>query len=117
MDDDISFSELVDRSLEVIHAFEKVEKRRWGVEGAMIEMQKQVGELAKYIMSQERYYLSARDDQPEYQSDKSKIADELSDILLMVIMIADHYKIDLAKEHMAQMDRAYNHPSMDIGKH
>ena len=45
-----------------------------------------------------------------------KIADELSDVLFMIIRIADHYKIDLEKEHLKQLDMALKHPLMKIKK-
>lgn len=110
------FQEVVDKSLEVIREFEEVEKKKWGVEGAMIELIKQVGELAKNIMMFEGYYMAGRDSLPEYQTSKDKIADELADILLMVIRIADCYVIDLEKEHMKQLDIALKHPLMKIKK-
>ena len=111
-----TFKQVVERSVEVIREFEKVEKRKWGIEGATIALQKQVGELAKQVMSFEGYYLPGRDDSPEYATSKDRIADELSDILFMVIRIADHYNIDLEKEHLKQMQLAMDHPHMKIKK-
>jgi len=64
----LSFQEVVDRTKALIRDFEKVEKRPWGVEGAMIELQKQVGELSKQVMTFEGYYIPYRDTQPEYQT-------------------------------------------------
>lgn len=43
------------------HRFEKIEGRPWGVEGATIELIKQVGELAKYVMVVENYYFPTRE--------------------------------------------------------
>jgi NTP pyrophosphatase (non-canonical NTP hydrolase) len=111
-----TFQEIVEKSLEVNRAFAEVEKRNWGVEGSMMELSKQVGELAKRIMSFEGYYMAGRDSVPEYQSSKEKIADELSDILFVVIKIADIYGIDLETEHLKQMEIALNHPFMKIKK-
>ena len=115
MDRKLTFQEVVDKSLEVIKEFEKVEKRKWGVEGAMMELSKQIGELSKNVMMFEGYYMAGRDSLPDYQTSKDKIADELSDILFMVIRIAEHYKIDLEKEHMNQLEIAMNHPLMKVG--
>ena len=114
MDEKWSFQEVVDKSLEVIREFEKVEKRKWGVEGAMMELAKQVGELSKNVMMFENYYMAGRDSLPEYATSKEKIADELSDILFTVIRIAEHYGVDLEKEHMNQLDIALNHPLMKV---
>ncbi len=116
MDKKLTFHEVVNESLKVIKEFEKVEKKKWGVEGSMIELQKQVGELARNIMMFEGYYMAGRDSLPEYQTSKEKIADELSDILFMVIRIAEHYGIDLEKEHLKQLDIALKHPLMKVKK-
>ena len=110
------FQEVVDKSLEVIKEFQKVEKKPWGVEGAVIELSKQVGELSKHIMMTEGYYMAGRDSLKEYETSKSHIGDELSDILFMTIRIADHYGIDLEKEHLNQLDIAMNHPLMKVKK-
>ena len=110
----ITFKEIIDESIAVIRAFEKVEKKPWGVEGATIELAKQVGELAKHIMMYEGYYLAGRDEVPEYRTSKNHIADELSDIFFMVIRIADYYGISLEEEHLKQLDIAMKHPHMKI---
>jgi len=116
MDKKLMFQEVIDKSLEVVKQFEKVEKKKWGIEGAMMELSKQVGELSKNIMMFEGYYMAGRDSLPEYQTSKDKIADELSDILFMVIRIAEHYGIDLEEEHMKQLDIALKHPLMKVKK-
>ncbi len=108
------FQEVIEKSLEVIKEFKKVEKRNWGIEGAMMELSKQVGELSKNVMAFEGYYMAARDSLPEYQTSKDKIADELSDILFIIIRIAQHYGIELEKEHMNQLNIALNHPLMKV---
>jgi NTP pyrophosphatase (non-canonical NTP hydrolase) len=129
-----TFRELVVETLRVVNRFQKVEKRKWGVEGAMIELTKQVGDLAKNIMTEEGYYMKGRYKKPikmtkekiesyvkqgmifeDYRGSKEKIADELSDILYLVIRIAAHYKIDLEKEHFRQLEIAKNHPLMKVG--
>jgi len=109
-----TFQEVINRSKKVIEEFQKVEKRPWGVEGAIIEMMKQVGELSKLIMVTEGYYMAGRDNLPQYQSSIEKIGDELSDILLMVIRLANHYEINLEEVHLREMDMAMNHPLMKV---
>lgn len=61
----------------------------------MVELAKQVGDLAKHIMVQEKYYLKEREGKPEYKTNKQNIADELADIFFCLVRIADIYKIDL----------------------
>ncbi|MFA6099058.1 MAG: MazG-like family protein [Patescibacteria group bacterium] len=114
MPNKLTFQEVIEKTVTVIKAFEKVEQKPWGIEGSMIELSKQVGDLAKQVMAYEKFYLAGRESQPEYQASKEKIADELADILFMVIRIAEHYKIDLEKEHLKALDDAMKHPFMKI---
>jgi NTP pyrophosphatase (non-canonical NTP hydrolase) len=111
-----SFRDVIDESLKVISEFKKVEKKQWGVEGTLIELSKQVGELAKNVMMFEGYYMAGRDVLPEYQTSREKITDELSDILFMTIRLADHYGIDLEKEHFKQLELAMKNPLMKFQK-
>jgi len=41
---------------EVVARFSKIELQEWKAEGAMIELSKQVGELAKQVMIKGKYY-------------------------------------------------------------
>ena len=51
-----TFAEMEDMYKEVVKRFSKIELQEWKAEGAMIELTKQVGELAKQVMIKERYY-------------------------------------------------------------
>jgi len=95
MKEERKFSEIVKINQEIIEEFKKREKRKWGIEGAVMEMGKQYGDLCKWIMSKENYYLKERNIDPNYIADKEKIKDELADIWLCMIKIADYYKIDI----------------------
>ncbi len=105
--DSLTFEELKQRSLTLIQEFKKHGKREWGPEACVIELQKQLGELAKLVMSAEGYYIKQRDNIDKYAVDKEKLADEMSDILFILIRLADHYGIDLEKEHLKQIKLAY----------
>lgn len=98
--EELSFKQAIKLAENVIERFEKIEEKKWGVEGAMIEMQKQVGELAKLIMVSEKYYFSNRDKEKQYESTKEKIGDELADIFYAIIRIAKYYDIDLEEAHI-----------------
>ena len=105
---DITFKEMINKTNDLIKEFEKVEQRKWGIEGNMIELSKQIGELAQNVMMIEKYYFSQRDGDPEYnKASKEEIADELSDILFLIIRIARHYKIDLEKYHLRALKEAH----------
>jgi NTP pyrophosphatase (non-canonical NTP hydrolase) len=100
MKKEISFQDAIELYRAVYHQFEKIEGRPWGVEGAIIELVKQVGELAKYVMVVENYYFSSREKQSGYEANKEKIGNELADVIAQVIRIADHYQIDLVEAHI-----------------
>jgi uncharacterized protein YabN with tetrapyrrole methylase and pyrophosphatase domain len=56
-------------------------------------------------MVAERYYLPDRDADPRYATTKDEIADELGDLLLAIIRIADHYAIDLEQAHVQTREK------------
>ena len=93
---DQTFKDAIDETRKSISRFQKIEGKERGVEGAVIELAKQVGELSALIMNQEGYYFSGRDKlSDKYASSQDSIADELADIMFAVTRIADHYDIDL----------------------
>ncbi|NWF69344.1 MAG: hypothetical protein HXY40_09675 [Chloroflexi bacterium] len=100
MADEITLRETIALARRIRQRFQNIEGREWGVEGALIELMKQVGELAKYVLVAEHYYGTERESQPYYQSDSDKIGDELADILYVIIRIADHYQIDLLDAYL-----------------
>jgi len=101
MNQNVSFKDAINHTKDIIKRFEKIEGKPWGVEGAIIELQKQVGELAKFVMVQEKYYFADRDKlDKQYETNKEKIGDELADILYVIIRIANHYGIDLVVAHI-----------------
>lgn len=107
MKNSLTFQDVVNKTLKVVKKFEEVEQRKWGIEGNMIELSKQVGELAKNVMMLEKYYLAKRRQESKYKdASKKEIANELSDILFIIIRIADLYEIDLEKSHLKEMELA-----------
>jgi NTP pyrophosphatase (non-canonical NTP hydrolase) len=101
LNENMSFREAIEMTKSIIRRFEKIEGKPWKAEGAMMELTKQVGELAKLIMVYEKYYFSGRSKiDKQYEVTKEKIGDELADILYAVIRIADNYEIDLIDAHL-----------------
>ena len=88
-----SFAEMEDMYKEVVKRFNKIELREWKTEGVMIELAKQVGELAKQVMIKERFYALEGDviDVDE------RLGNEMADVIAQVMRLADYYKIDLEK--------------------
>lgn len=92
----MTFQEAIKLYRDIYKRFEIVEGRPWGINGATIELSKQVGDLAKLIMLKENYYAYCAQ-KPENLDEK--IGDELADILGQIIRIADFYNIDLEEAH------------------
>ncbi|MDD5605801.1 MAG: MazG-like family protein [Patescibacteria group bacterium] len=104
---DLSFKETIDLTRQVINRFKEIEGRPWGIEGAMIELSKQVGQLSRLVMSYEGYYFPNRENlDKQYESTKEKIGDELSDIFYAIVRIADHYDINLEQVNLTALTGA-----------
>src|SRR3989344_5596145 len=97
----MKFQEAIDLTKKVISRFEKIEGKPWGINGLMIELSKQVGDLSKLVMAYEGYYPKSREkEDKKYLATKEKIGDELADLLFIIIRISDYYQIDLEKAHI-----------------
>lgn len=88
-----TFAEMEDMYKEVVNRFNKIELREWKAEGAMIELVKQVGELAKQVMIKERYY-ALEGETPDVDE---RLGNEMADVVAQIMRLADYYKIDLEK--------------------
>jgi NTP pyrophosphatase (non-canonical NTP hydrolase) len=93
-----TFEQAINEIRTSISRYQKIEEKPWGVEGAVIELSKQVGQLAGLVMNREGYYFSDREKlDNKYEASNDKIADELADVMFAVVRVADHYGIDLAE--------------------
>lgn len=88
-----TFAEMEDMYKEVVKRFNKIELQEWKAEGAMIELAKQVGELAKQVMIKESYY-ALEGNVPDVDE---RLGNEMADVIAQVMRLADYYKIDLEK--------------------
>lgn len=88
-----TFKEMEEMYKEVVKRFNKIELQEWRAEGAMIELSKQVGELAKQVMIKERYYALEGD----VNDVDERLGNEMADVIAQVMRLADYYKIDLEK--------------------
>lgn len=89
----ITFAEMQEMYRGIVQRFQKIELNAWRAEGAMIELSKQVGELAKQVMIKEKYYALTG----EVEGVDECLGNEMADVIAQVIRLADHYKIDLEK--------------------
>jgi len=88
-----SFAEMQEMYKEIVKRFNKIELQDWKAEGAMIELSKQVGELAKQVMIKEKYY-ALTGDVPDVDE---KLGNEMADVIAQVMRLAEYYNIDLEK--------------------
>lgn len=88
-----TFAEMEGMYREIVKRFNRIELQEWKAEGAMIELSKQVGELAKQVMIKEKYY-ALEGDVPDVDR---RLGDEMADVIAQVMRLADYYKIDLEK--------------------
>ena len=97
-----TLGDAINETRKSIERFKKIEGKPWGVEGAVIELVKQVGELSSLVVNKEGYYYNGREkENSKYNSTKENIADELADIMFAVVRIADYYAIDLVATNAA----------------
>lgn len=89
----LTFQQMQEMYRNVARRFSRIELRPWRAEGAMIELSKQVGELAKQVMIKEKFY-ALTDEVPDVDE---KLGNEMADVIAQVMRLADHYGIDLEK--------------------
>ena len=78
---------------DIVKRFNKIELQEWKAEGAMIELSKQVGELAKQVMIKEKYYALTE----EVIDVDERLGNEMADVIAQVMRLAFYYNIDLEK--------------------
>ena len=88
-----TFTEMQKMYNGIVNRFNKIELQDWKAEGAMIELSKQVGELAKQVMIKEKYY-ALTDGVTDVDE---RLGNEMADVIAQVIRLASHYGIDLEK--------------------
>ena len=86
-----TFAEMQEMYRDIVKRFNKIELQEWKAAGAMIELSKQVGELAKQVMLKERYY-AFEGDETEINE---RLGNEMADVIAQVMRLADYYNIDL----------------------
>lgn len=88
-----TFKEMEKMYRDITERFRRIELKEWNAEGAMIELSKQVGELAKQVMIKEKYYALEED----VKDVDARLGNEMADVIAQVMRLADFYKIDLEK--------------------
>ncbi len=88
-----TFAEMEEMYRAIVKRFNNIELQEWKAEGAMIELSKQVGELAKQVMIKEKYYALEND----VRDVDERLGNEMADVIAQVMRLADFYRIDLEK--------------------
>jgi NTP pyrophosphatase (non-canonical NTP hydrolase) len=70
---------------------EKINNKNWTIHTRFVELVEEVGELANAIQTEEEFKSKKRK--------KSDVTNSVCDILFEIMLIADHYNIDLDKEY------------------
>lgn len=78
------FNEYIDQSVKLDKQF----KRRWDINTRMVNLSEEVGELAHDVLVAEK----SKNDKPH-----APLADNLTNLLYELFLIADYYKVDLDK--------------------
>ena len=89
----LTFAEMQAMYRTTVNRFKTIENREWKAEGAMIELSKQVGELAKQVMLKERYYAFTEDE----AAVDERLGNEMADVMAQIMRLAEHYDIDLER--------------------
>ena len=89
----MTFTEMQNMYENIVQRFSQIELQEWKAEGAMIELSKQVGELAKQVMIKEKYYALTG----EVTDVDERLGNEMADVIAQVMRLAMHYNIDLEK--------------------
>lgn len=92
----MDFRNMQEMYMDIVHRFNKIEASEWKAQGTMIELIKQVGELAKQVMLKEKYYAFSDNDSVIDE----RLGNEMADVIAQVIRLADYYKIDLEDSFM-----------------
>ncbi|MCI9552898.1 MAG: hypothetical protein HFE94_05115 [Acutalibacter sp.] len=87
----LRFAEMQEMYSGIVKRFNKIEGQPWQAQGAMIELTKQVGELAKQVMLKEKYYAWTGDEEEV----KERLGNEMADVIAQVMRLAEYYQIDL----------------------
>lgn len=93
----MTFMEMQEMYNGIVRRFNKIELQDWKAEGAMIELSKQVGELAKQVMIKEKYYALTG----EVTDVDERLGNEMADVIAQVMRLASYYDIDLEKAFIA----------------
>lgn len=69
----------------------KMPPPKWGIYQRFNDLVEEVGELANAIQVKEKWKTKNRE--------KSELVDSVCDVLFSIVLVADHYQIDLDKEY------------------
>lgn len=99
--EDITIQKLIKKTVELRELFSKIEEKPWNIEAFMIELLAETGTLADSVMIKEGYRKTRS------EGEEIDLEDDISDILFLLIMIAEHYNIDIASSYIQMIDSTH----------
>lgn len=97
-------TDIIKYSQVISKLFSEIQNRDWTIDVVALELTKQVGDLTRRLLTREGYYHNHRHSEQSYTGTNAAIADELADIFLGIVRVAEHYKIDLHREIISSRD-------------
>lgn len=97
----MDFAKLVKDTIVVKNKF----KTSLGKQGQMLDLMEEVGELANAMLMVDGGKTSGN---PDKQRTKEDVADALADCMYDLIVLADHYDIDLDKEYTSMIKKMHD---------
>lgn len=94
----ITLEQLAEQTRDLQHLFRRFEERPWGIDALAIELVAEVGTLADSIMVEEGF----RKGRPG--RDPVDLADDISDVLLVLLTIANHYGVAVGKSYLSMIN-------------
>ena len=99
LQEDLTVRDLVGATRDLVELFARLETRKWTVETGVMELLAEAGSLADSIVIREGY-------RPVRPGQKPiDLEDDVSDVLFVLIMIADKYGIDLGAAYLKMLNR------------
>jgi len=92
----MTIEDLVQETMRLRERFQRQEKREWTIEVMATELMAEVGTLADCIMIKEGYRKSRTGELVNF-------ADELADVLFVVVLIAQHYGIEIEGAYLSML--------------
>lgn len=98
---DITIQQLVDETKRLNERFRELEARPWTIETFVAELLAETGTLADFVMIKEGY-------RPPRPNQSIDFEDAISDVLFVLLSIADHYGVSVEEAYISMLRGAHD---------